>query len=144
MTATTRERDPQFSGIVPAHGTISALAATKYLKGCMVARDSNGRATVPVTGTANPVIGVAEATFDNTSGANDAMLVELGYGVFGFLISGTVPVAGNTVYAVDNQTVSLTVGTNGLAGVVTEVRSVNGVNIASVYISPITMRPDLT
>jgi hypothetical protein len=137
MTAAAIERDAQFKGLIPAHGSLSALASTKYWKGTMVGKDSNGRACVPVAATATPIQGVAEATFDNSTGANDAFNVEVQYGVFGFLIgAGGTPKPGDTVYALDNQTITLTKSTNSFAGIVTEVRTLGGVQYAFVHLNP--------
>jgi hypothetical protein len=120
MAATTIERDSKFAGLLPAKGTLSAAAATKFLKGTFVVRDANGRAAAPGAGL--HAHGVAIATQDNTDGAADAMEIEISYGVHGFLYDGTAPKAGEVVYILDNQTVTLTAGTNGFAGIVTEVR----------------------
>ncbi len=137
MSATTIERDPVFAGITPAHGTLSASATSKYLKGTMVGKSAAGRAVVPVAAVSTPIQGVASATYDNTAGANDAMVVEVDYGVFGFLIgAGGTPTPGDTVYALDNQTVSLTKSTNSFAGICTEVRTLRGVQYAFVHVNP--------
>jgi hypothetical protein len=129
--ATTIERDPKFAGLIPAVVTLAAAAATKYIKGTFVCRDANGRAAVPAAGL--HAHGVAVATFDNTSGANDAMDVEAATGVFMFNYTGTAPKPGEFVYVSDNDTVTLTASTNGIAGVCTEVRS----GKAHVWVSPI-------
>jgi hypothetical protein len=71
---------------------------------------------------------VSKSTIINTTGAemgglDDSGLVEIDYGVFGFDYTGT-PIPGDTVYVVDNQTVSddSSSSTRGVAGVCTEVR----------------------
>lgn len=137
MTAAAIERDPQFKGMLPAHGTLPASASSKYWKGTMVGKSAAGRAVVPVAATSTPIQGVAEATYDNSAGANDAIQVEVQYGVFGFLIgAGGTPTPGDTVYALDNQTITLTKSTNSFAGICTEVRTLGGVQYAFVHINP--------
>lgn len=137
MTATTVERLPKFAGQFPAHGTYPAAANTLILKGTFVARDSAGRASIPAAGC--PIVGVAEATFlnrttDASGGAAGAIDVEVSYGVYGFLVTGTTPIPGQVVYAADNQTVTLDPSSSkGVAGVVTEVRD----SLAYVYVSPV-------
>jgi hypothetical protein len=56
-------------------------------------------------------------------GLDDSGVVEIDYGVFGFAYTGT-PIPGDTVYVVDNQTVSddSDTGSRGVAGCCTEVR----------------------
>ena len=138
MTASAIERDPLFKALIPAHGSLPAAAASKFWKGTMVGRDASARAALPVAGVATtPIHGVASATYDNTTGAAGAITVELDFGVFGFLIgAGGTPNPGDTVYALDNQTITLTKGTNSFAGIVTEVRTVQGATYAFVHLNP--------
>ena len=138
MTASAIERDPLFKALVPAHGSLPAAAASKFWRGTMVGRDAAGRAAVPVAATATtPIHGVASATYDNTTGIAGALTVEVDYGVWGFLIgAGGTTNPGDTVYALDNQTITLTKSTNSFAGIVTEVRATMGVTYAFVYINP--------
>jgi hypothetical protein len=134
MAATTVERDPKFAGTAPNKGTLPVAAATKYLKGTIACIDANGRASNVAAGL--NAVGVFAHTYDNTAGANDAADIELDYGVFGFVMNGTVAKAGQLVYNLDNQTVTLTVGTNGKCGIVTEVRTINGTVYAFVWVNP--------
>ena len=138
MTASAIERDPLFKALIPAHGSLPAAATSKFWKGTMVGRDASGRAALPVAAVATtPIHGVASATYDNTTGAAAAITVELDFGVFGFLIgAGGTPNPGDTVYALDNQTITLTKSTNSFAGIVTEVRAVQGVTYAFVHLNP--------
>lgn len=131
MTAATIERDAHFAGRLPAKGTLSALAATKYYKGTLVCFDANSRAAAPAA--LLRIAGVVVATQDNTLGANDAMLVEVAYGVFGFPWTGTAPKPGQEVFAADNQTLTI-VGTGNLppVGMVTEVIG----SLAYVWVNP--------
>jgi hypothetical protein len=97
-------------------------------KGTMVSRDASSRAVSPSTADASgfAVHGVAAATYDNRTGSENggaagAIDIELDYGVHGFAYSGS-PKPGDLMYAVDNQTISPTASSRGLAGSCTEVR----------------------
>lgn len=121
MTATTNELLPHYAGRVPEHASPFIAANVLILKGTLVALDSAGRATIP--GAGRPIIGIAQATYDNRTGsvllggAADAIRVECDCGIFGFAVLGTAPVRGERLYAVDNQTVSLDpTGSRGYAG----------------------------
>jgi hypothetical protein len=117
-----------YAGRHNAHGSLPCKTATKYPKGTMVARDSNGRAARPAAGL--KIHGVSEGDFDNTASGpegdkgNDAFNVELTVGVFEFDYDGTAPKADQVVYALDNHTVTLDgSGGEGIAGVCTETGS---------------------
>jgi hypothetical protein len=131
MTATSVERLTEFAGLVPAKGTLGAAANKLFLKGTIVCVDADGRAS---PGNSTPdglsAVGKAAATYfnrttDPSGGAADAINVEIEYGVFGWLYTGTTPEAGQVVFVVDNQTVSTdsSSGTRGIAGYVSEVRN---------------------
>jgi hypothetical protein len=134
MTATTTERDAYFAGQYPSKGTFPAAAATSYLMGTFAAVDANGRASNVATGL--NVLGVFACSVDNSAGANDAADVEVRYGIFGFRATGTAPKVGQLCYVADNQTVTLTPGTIGIAGIVQEVRSIAGVVHYFFYLAP--------
>jgi hypothetical protein len=136
MTARLLERLTDFAGICPARGSFPIAADTIIRKGWMVGIDSDGRAQEANTianGCVN-AIGKASATYDNTTGsvlggAAGAIDVEVEYGVFDWETAGggdaiTSDDVGAVCYAVDNQTVGLTNGTDtrGIAGFVSEVR----------------------
>jgi hypothetical protein len=128
MTAIAIERTKtEFAGLVPAKVTLSASATSKYYKGTLVAAHATtGRAVVPTDGDGLAIMGVADATFDNSTGANDAMKVELTPGIHGpFVVSGSAPVPGSLMFAVDNQTISTSDNgaTRGIAGVCTKVNA---------------------
>lgn len=109
----------RYAGRHNNHVTLSASDAVSFPKGTLVAQDqSDGRAYRPAEGLI--VSGVSEGDFDNSSGADDAMSVELAIGVHELKYTGTAPKAGAIVYAADNQTVTLTADTNPIAGVTTE------------------------
>lgn len=131
MANRTIELLPPFAGQFPSKGTLPALASTKYYKGTLIVRDANGRAALPPAATVAGLdaAGVSVATFDNTLGANDAMNVEVDYGVHGFAFSGTALTKaseGKKAYVADNQTLSTDIsgdaGTHnrGRAGIITE------------------------
>jgi hypothetical protein len=126
MSSTTVFRDTQNAGLVPARGTYPAAANKMFPKGTIVQRDSSGRATPGAASNGLPAVGVSNASYNNLTGSefgggNDAINVEVLAGVWGFDYTGT-PLPGETVWVADNQTVTDTVGTNGVAGVCVEVR----------------------
>lgn len=127
MANITTEILPVNAGLVPAVGTLGIAATVKLPKGTIVCLDANGRAALPIApGTAGiPAAGIARATFDNTAGANDALLAEIEYGLFEYPYVGTAPKAQAKLYVVDNHSVSATqsdgTANRGLAGVCTEV-----------------------
>lgn len=92
-------------------------AATKIHAGGMVQIDATGYA-VPASATpANVTIGRAEATADNTTGANGAINVKSRRGVFRFGNSAAADLialteVGKACYVVDDQTVAKTNATN--------------------------------
>lgn len=117
----------KYAGRLTNHGTLPAQANVKYPSGTLVARDANGRAARPGNGLS--CHGISEGEFDNTAsghtgvaGANDAMNVELAYGVGVFDYTNTAPKAGEIVFAVDNHTVDLSSnsGVRGVAGIASE------------------------
>ena len=130
---------------IPAQGSYPMAANTLIPGGTLVTIDSSGNANSPATNDAsgNPAVGIAKLTYNNKTGspaggsAGD-LTCEVVYGVGGFAISGTTPKARDRVYVVDNQTVSIDQnGTRGFAGVVIEVRTINGVAQAFVFVGPI-------
>jgi hypothetical protein len=134
MTATTVERLTRFKGMIPGKGTYPQAASTTLLKGTLVTGDASGNADVPTAG--QDALGVAAATYKETTGVDGAQDVEVEYGVFGFAISGTVPKGlGEAMFVVDNQTVSLdsSGGTRGFAGFCSEVRN----SLAYILINPV-------
>ncbi len=133
MTATTIEKLTEYRGAVSVRRNPPMLAASKVLKGTIVAIDSSGYALAAALlagGTAR-VLGVALATCDNTSGASGDLRAEVGVGIYGpfknstsgdLIDEGDI---GATCYVVDNQTVALTsaTSTRAVAGTVEEVTS---------------------
>ena len=129
MTATTIERNTTFAGEFPHKGTLPIAANVLILKGTIVAVNATGYAVVGVDdNNAFPAVGKASSTVDNrttapSGGGAGAELIEVEYGVHGWAFDGTTPVAGQVVYVLDNQTVTLDSdsGTRGIAGYVSEV-----------------------
>lgn len=129
---------------LPAMGTFPSSANTLYPKGTIVTRSSAGRAVSPSTAdlSGNPAVGVAKATFINTTGSemgglDDSGFIETDYGVHFFSYVGTAPLTGQVLYVVDNQTVSTDPSTGrGVAGICSEVRTLNGVAKAGVFMGP--------
>jgi hypothetical protein len=115
---------------VPAMGTSPMAANVLIPRGTLVARDDDGNAVSPLSAstTGFPILGVANDTYDNRTGSEAGgsagdLDCEYCYGVYEFAYTGTAPMAGDRVFAVDNQTVSIDpAGPRGFAGVVTEVR----------------------
>lgn len=136
MAALTQERLSSFYGVVPARRTVPMKAGVKIFQGAMVAIDSSGNAMPAglLAGGSVRAIGVAAATFDNTGGAAGAIECEVLLGVFklannaGELV--TRASVGALCYVLDDQTVSLTNGTNTRpnAGIVQHVDS-DGVRV---------------
>ncbi len=98
-------------------------AASKIFQGGMVQIDATGFAVKASATIANVTIGRAEATADNTTGANAEIAVKARRGIFryansaaGDLIARTE--IGKTVFVVDDQTVAKTdaTGTRPAAG----------------------------
>ncbi len=129
---------------LPAMGTFPSSANTLYPKGTIVTRSSAGRAVSPSTAdlSGNPAVGVAKATFlnrtgDEMGGLDDSGFVETDYGVHFFVYVGAAPLTGQVLYVVDNQTVSVDPSTGrGVAGICSEVRTLNGVAKAGVFMGP--------
>jgi hypothetical protein len=130
MARTDSFLDTVHGPLVPAMGTLPTKANTLYPKGTIVTMNTAGRAISPATADVSgfPAHGVSKATFDNRTGSemgglDDSGFVEIDYGVFGFAYTDT-PIPGDTVYVVDNQTVSddSDSGQRGVAGVCTEIR----------------------
>lgn len=129
MASTTLFRDTEHAGDMPKRGTFPAAANKYFPKGTIVQIDASDRATPGADGNGFHAAGVSAASYDNRTGsefggAAAAIDIEVEYGVFGFDYSGT-PSPGQTVYVVDNQTVSddSDSGQRGVAGVCTEVRN---------------------
>lgn len=127
MTSTLINRDTEFAGPVPARGTYPAAANVFMARNTIVQRDASGRAIPGAASNGFPAVGVAASTYDNRTesefgGAAEAIDVEVLYGVFGFDYTGT-PLPGETVWVADNQTVTDTAGSNGVAGVCVELRN---------------------
>jgi hypothetical protein len=131
MTATTtyRSKTNQASAApLPTRGTFTSAANKLYLGGTIVQRDASGLATPGADGNGFPAVGVAENTYDYRTGSEAVtsgaeLAVQVKYGVFGFNYDGD-PLPGETVWVLDNQTVSddSDTGARGVAGVCTEIR----------------------
>lgn len=141
MTATSVERMTNLTApLTPAHGTFPIAANTLLLKGTIACLDSADRLAVPGAGL--DAIGILEATYLNRTtdpggGAAGRIDGEVRYGVHEWLISGTTPRPRQVVYVVDNQTISVDpTGNRGIAGIVSEVRTENGVARAYVFMGP--------
>lgn len=98
------------------HKTAPVAASTVIYQGAMVCRNAAGYA-VPASDTANltQVLGRAEETVDNSTGANGAKDIKLACGVFKYNNSDlTVAHVGDTAEVADDNTVQIS-GTNSVA-----------------------------
>jgi len=144
MTATVTARNTDGQINVPSMGTYPIAANTIILKGTIVTLNASAQATPGVDGEGFNMVGTAVSTVDNrttapSGGAAGAEDIEVTFGVEGWFIDGTTPLAMQLVYVVDNQTVSTSSagGTRGVAGFVTEVRDdVFGTAQAYVHAGP--------
>jgi hypothetical protein len=101
---------------VPLKLKLPIKANTKIYAGSLVCIDA-GYAAPARAATTLLVVGRAEATYDNTGGANAAFYVEVAQGAFNWNNSSAgdlIAIAdiGKVVYAVDDQTVALTNGSS--------------------------------
>jgi hypothetical protein len=147
MARTDSARLTDHGPLVPHMGTFPSSANTLYPKGTIVTLSDAGRAKSPTTAdlSGDPAIGVSKATFVNTTdaemgGLDDSGFIEVDYGIHFFDISGTTPITDQVVYVVDNQTVSIDPSTGrGVAGICTEVRTLNGVAQCGVMMGPLAL-----
>lgn len=139
-TATSEVNFNQVSPPAPEHGTFPIAANTILLRGTMACLDSADRLAVPGAGL--DAIGVLEQTYRNrttdlSGGAAGAIDGQVHYGVHGFQIHGTTPRPRQVVYCYDNQTVTLDPeGGLGIAGIVSEIKTENGITRAYVWQGP--------
>lgn len=135
MTALSAERSTnKYSpNPMPDHIVVNVAASTKIYKGALVGIDINGRAVAGTSVAASRVIGRAEETVDNSSGAADAKTVKVNIGVFYFANSSSTDAItsahiGRDCYVVDDQTVALTPGSGAYrrAGTIVAVDSAMG------------------
>lgn len=120
MAALTKDRNtPRRAG---ERVSLPVEAATKLYAGAMIARNADGRA-VPAANTAGlVVVGRAEHQADNSAGAAGDLTIEIQTGLFAYAHGGlTRADIGKTVYAADDQTVTLTPGNRVVAGVLVDV-----------------------
>lgn len=131
MAAANQERLADFFGSYPARRTVPMKAATRIFKGCMVGIDSSGNALPAglLAGGTVRVVGVANATCDNASGAAGAAKVECAPGIFLMNNQGgdlvTAADVGAVCYVADDNTVARTsaTSTRAVAGVVQAVEA---------------------
>jgi len=113
MAAATTDRITQEKQ--PGLKSYLIAASTKILKGTMVAANATGFLVSASDAASLKVVGVADATVDNTAGADGALSVNVRKGTFRFAASSiTQAMVGTIMYVVDNQTFDDAVGTNGV------------------------------
>jgi len=127
--------------VLPFKINLGMSASTKIFKGAMVGADqlaaTKGQAVKGGAAVTQMVIGVAEQTVDNSSGAANALTIDVRSGVFWLNNSAstdaiTLQHLGHPCYAVDDQTVALTDngGTRPFAGVVVNIDATFGVAVS--------------
>lgn len=126
------------AGDYPVNGSFTPAADQLFPFNTIVTRDSSGNAVSPSTADASgfPAMGVSRATYDcRTESLDPPESIEVAYGVRGFPYTGTTPIPGDTMFVVDNQTLSVDSngGVRGTAGPCVDVRD----GKAYVWFSPI-------
>jgi hypothetical protein len=133
MAASVVDRPVQrrANGISRTFGICKIAAATKILKGTLVAKNLTGFLVAAANTAGLKVVGVALATVDNTAGADGALSVGVETGVFKFLNDGVAPCVQadvfGTVFASDNQTIRTRAGSLGVAAGLLEQIDADGV-----------------
>lgn len=130
MAAFTSTRLTPTAGLTPSKGTYGIAANTLCLKGAIAVVNSDGNVYMGIDDNAAcPAVGIFASEYDNrttapSGGGAAAIDAEIEFGVFGLRYTGTAPKAGQVVFVVDNQTVSIDSdsGTRGIGGYVTELR----------------------
>jgi len=127
MTATASYRLTEMGPLVPSKGTLEVAANILLIGGTIVTVDGDGRADVVTAG--QNAAGIAAADYDNRTtapegGGAGAIKAEIQFGIAGLAYDGTAPEAGQVVYVLDNQTVTLDSdsGSRGIAGYCSELR----------------------
>lgn len=126
MAALTKDRDTQRLGDTATLTLVGLLigASTKLYKGGIVAVNAAGYAVIGSATTGLKAAGVAQKTYDNSSGADGAFGVEARAGVFLMDNYGTDPVVqgdvGANCYIYDDHTVRHTSTGMSVAGIVTQ------------------------
>lgn len=128
------------AGDYPINGSFVPAADQLFPINTIVTRNSDGEAVSPSTDDASgfPAMGVSRATYDcRTESADPPESIEVAYGVRGFPVDGDDPIIGDTMFVVDNQTVSTDSdgGARGVAGPCVDFRD----GKAYVWFSPIAM-----
>lgn len=130
MTASTTDITLKQSGtpeeILPTRRAFPMRASTHIPAGCIVGLNTSGFAGNAEGTTFTNVVGVCERSQDNTNGGDGALTVTAIRAVFaGLGQTGTTidkSKIGSKVFAVDNQTLSLTSTSNAFAGYVDDVK----------------------
>lgn len=146
MASSTETVLTQAGPIVPNRATLPNSANTAYPKGTIVTMSAAGRAVSPSSADLSglPAVGVSEAYHNNLTGSemgglDDSGFVEIEHGIHFFSYVGAAPLFGQTLYVVDNQTLSVDPSTGrGVAGVATEVRTLDGVAQVGCFFGPAT------
>lgn len=133
MTALTAARNtPQYGeGTEPPLIKLPIAASTKIYQGSMVAKNTSGLAVPASVDNTLIIVGRARRTYDNSTGAASAFLVEIERGVFYFASADVVAAdVLKLCYALDDQTVSHTQGSSAAAGRIIDVDPSLGVAVS--------------
>lgn len=121
MAAATTDRSVQrrANALSRTFGIVKLGAGVKALKGTLAARNAAGYAVQASNTAGLKVIGVFQATVDNTAGIDGALSVGVETGVFKFVNDGVAPCVQvdvfGTVFVSDNQTIRTRAGSLGIA-----------------------------
>jgi hypothetical protein len=115
------------------YGVIALAAAMKIFQGTIVCRNATGFGAKGITATTLVSVGVAQSTVDNTLGADGAVNLTYGCGLFKFANQAgdlvTAAMVGADCFIVDDQTVAATSGgaTRSIAGKIESLDADGGV-----------------
>ncbi len=115
MAALTTDRNT--AQIMPGHSAGDVAAGVTLYQGALVMRDAAGDLVAGQTATGLVGVGCAVRRADNSAGAAGDLVAEYAQGVFHYANSSgadeiTKANIGDVCFAVDDQTVALTNGTN--------------------------------
>lgn len=138
----SRRLTPQFGeGINPQKFDMAVTATKRAKAGGMAMLVAAATVEPATTGTGNVIMGVFETDVDNTSSLSPAPVARIRTGVFSFGQTGTTITdahIGTTVYAADDQTVTLSSSGNSPAGTCMGLDDDGNVKVAISPLLPIT------
>ncbi len=121
----TKQKDPLTGGIVIDY---TVAASTTIYQGAFVTIDAGGDIIPCATGTATDCLGIAQETVDNSSGADGDLTCPVLVGaVIEHALTATVANIDDPVYASDDETLTLTAGTDSFVGQIIQLSAANTV-----------------